>query len=53
MTLQVTLEDALNQTPVTINTLDGRKITVAIDQQISPQACVQIENEGMPLESLA
>ena len=48
MTVPVSLAAAIDQAPVTFATLDGRSITVAVDQQISPQTCVQVANEGMP-----
>lgn len=36
MTVPVSLQNAIAQTPVTFTTLDGRSITVSSDQQISP-----------------
>lgn len=48
MTVPVSFVDAINQTPVTFKTLDERTITVQTDQQISPQSCLLVANEGMP-----
>ena len=36
--------------PCAFRTLDGRNMTVAIDEQICPQTCKLVENEGMPIE---
>ena len=30
--------------------MDGRSITIAIDEQISPSTCKLLESEGMPIE---
>lgn len=51
LTVPFSLEDALNQKPVTFKTLDGRNLTIAIDVQICPQICKLVENEGMPKTS--
>jgi DnaJ-class molecular chaperone len=48
MTVPVSFEDAIRQTPVTFRTLDERNITIQPDQQVSPQSCVLVANEGMP-----
>ena len=34
--------------PVTIQTLDGRLLQIALDEQICPQTCKLIQGEGMP-----
>jgi DnaJ-class molecular chaperone len=49
LTTQISLEDALRQKPVTFRTLDDRCITYTLDEQISPQTCKLIPNEGMPM----
>ena len=49
LTKKVTLTQAIEMKPITFCTLDGRKITVASDEQISPQTCKVIHNEGMPI----
>ena len=36
LTLDVSLEDTLNQSPIAFKTLDGRKLVFAVDSQISP-----------------
>lgn len=48
MRVPVTLEDALRQRPVSFMTLDGRCLTVMPGSDVTPQSCVQVENEGMP-----
>jgi hypothetical protein len=45
----ISLEDALKQTPIAFKTLDGRKLVLAVDYQISPQLCYPVANEGMPI----
>lgn len=47
-THSLTLEKALQNHPISFTTLDDRKLTVCIDEVISPQTCHLIENEGMP-----
>ena len=47
---QVSLLDAFQCAPVSFRTLDGRNITIAIDEQIAPSTCKLLENEGMPIE---
>ena len=49
-THKVSLLDAFECKPVTFTTLDGRCITLACDQQIAPQTCKLVEDEGMPIE---
>lgn len=47
---KISLLDAFENKPCTFRTLDKRTKTVAIDEQICPQTCKLIENEGMPIE---
>mmetsp|Transcript_6329 Transcript_6329/g.8146 ORF Transcript_6329/g.8146 Transcript_6329/m.8146 type:complete len:144 (+) Transcript_6329:469-900(+) len=47
-THSLSLEKALQNHPISFTTLDDRKLTVCIDEVISPQTCHLIENEGMP-----
>ena len=47
---KVSLLDAFECKPCSFSTLDGRRLTIAIDEQISPQSCKLIEDEGMPVE---
>ena len=51
LTLPITLEQAFEQKPHTFTTLDGRKVTLAFDELISPQTCRLLSGEGMPMES--
>lgn len=48
-TQKITLVQALNSEPVKITTLDNRKLTVAMDEIISPQTVKQVKGEGMPI----
>ena len=48
LTKKITLTQAIEAKPVSFTTLDGRKMTVTADEQISPQTCKLIQNEGMP-----
>ena len=48
-TAKISLKQALRAEPVTVETLDGRLIRVPVDQIISPQSIIRIENEGMPI----
>ena len=41
--------DALEQKPCTFSTLDGRILSVAFDEQISPSSCKLVSGEGMPI----
>lgn len=50
LTLKVSLLQAFESEPCTFKTLDGRSMTIAIDEQISPQTCKLVEDEGMPVE---
>jgi len=45
----ITLTEAIEMNPISFCTLDGRKLTVTIDEQISPQTCKAIAGEGMPI----
>lgn len=46
---KISLIDALNSVPVTIFTLDNRKIIVTMDEIISPQTVKTVKLEGMPI----
>lgn len=48
-TATVSLKEALSSTPVQINTLDGRYISVFIDEIISPESVKIVKGEGMPV----
>ena len=47
---KITLLEAFDCVPCSFQTLDGRRMTVAIDEQICPQTCKLLEDEGMPVE---
>ena len=47
---KVTLQQAFENAPCAFRTLDGRNLTIACDEQICPQTCKLVENEGMPME---
>jgi len=36
---KITLADAIKGTPVSVKTLDGRQLTLVVDELISPQTC--------------
>jgi DnaJ-class molecular chaperone len=46
---KITLIQALNSDPVSLVTLDGRKISVAMDEIIAPQTVKLVKGEGMPI----
>ena len=46
---KITLQEAIQCTPVKIPLLDGRQILLAIDQVINPKTIKKIEGEGMPV----
>lgn len=46
----ITLQQAFECTPCAFRTLDGRSLTITCDEQIAPQTCKLLENEGMPVE---
>ena len=46
---QIPLVKALNSEPVCLNTLDGRKLAISIDEIISPSTIKVIPGEGMPI----
>jgi DnaJ family protein B protein 13 len=48
-THEITLAQALNGAPVKLTTLDNRKISVAIDEIISPSTVKKVPGEGMPI----
>jgi DnaJ-class molecular chaperone len=45
----LTLVQALNAEPVKITTLDDRKLTITMDEIISPQTVKVVKAEGMPI----
>ena len=49
LTTKITLTQAIEMKPVTFTTLDGRKLTISADEQISPQTCKLVHSEGMPM----
>lgn len=48
-THKITLVQALNSEPVSLTTLDGRKLTITMDEIISPQTVKLVKGEGMPI----
>lgn len=36
---KISLVDAIKGTPVSVKTLDGRQLTLVVDELISPQTC--------------
>jgi DnaJ-class molecular chaperone len=50
LTHKMSLQAAFEGTPCSFRTLDGRALTIAIDEQICPQTCKLVEDEGMPVE---
>lgn len=48
-THQITLAQALNIEPVRLTTLDNRKISVSVDEIISPNTVITVFGEGMPI----
>jgi DnaJ family protein B protein 4 len=48
-TQKLTLVQALNSEPIRITTLDDRKLTITMDEIISPQTIKVVKNEGMPI----
>lgn len=50
---KVTLQQAFESNPVSFRALDGRSLTYACDEQIAPQTCKLIEDEGMPIQGTA
>ena len=47
---RITLQQAFECVPCAFRTLDGRAMTIAVDEQIAPQTCKLLEDEGMPVE---
>lgn len=47
----ISLIDALNATSCRFETLDGRVLSISVDEIISPQSVRIVENEGMPVYS--
>lgn len=48
-THQITLAQAINSEPVRLTTLDNRKISVSVDEIISPNTVLTVIGEGMPI----
>lgn len=46
---RLTLAQALNSEPVKINTLDGRILSITMDEIIAPQTIKIVRGEGMPI----
>lgn len=46
---KITLVEALNSVPVSILTIDGRRLTITMDEIISPQTVRLVKGEGMPI----
>ena len=46
---EITLAQALNGDPVRLTTLDNRKISISIDEIISPSTIKKVPGEGMPI----
>ena len=47
-THSLTLEDALKSATIAFKSLDGRPISINLDQPITPQTIHRLEKEGMP-----
>ena len=50
LTQRITLQQAFECAPCAFRTLDGRSLTITCDEQIAPQTCKLVEDEGMPVE---
>ena len=48
-TQRMTLVQALNSEPIKIITLDDRKLSITMDEIISPQTVKIVKGEGMPI----
>lgn len=48
MIYSIKLSDAINSAPLIINTLDGRRIDLAVDEIISPSSVKLVKGEGLP-----
>jgi len=48
-THKINLIEALNSVPVSVITLDNRKLTITMDEIISPQTVKLVKGEGMPV----
>ena len=48
-TQKISLKNALNSAPVILKHLDGRVITISMDEIISPDTVKVVKNEGMPI----
>lgn len=44
----ISLKDALNSIPLSIHTIEGRLITVTMDEIISPDLIKQVDGYGLP-----
>lgn len=50
MKKKISLLDAFEGRPHRFQTLDGRALCIAVDEQICPQTCKLVADEGMPIE---
>jgi len=48
-TQHISLLNAINSDPVQIKTLDGRLLSIALDEIICPKTVKQVKGEGMPI----
>ena len=48
---EISLVKALNSEPVCLDTLDGRKLAISIDEIISPSSVKIVQGEGMPIHN--
>ena len=46
---EISLVQALNSEPVCLNTLDGRRLAISLDEIISPETVKIVKGEGMPI----
>ena len=50
LTQKISLQEVFEAGPCRFKTLDGRMLSISCDEQISPQTCKLVEDEGMPIE---
>ena len=48
MTYTISLSEALNSVPLLINSLEGRRLDITMDEIISPQTIKKVKEEGLP-----
>jgi DnaJ-class molecular chaperone len=48
-THKTNMVDVIQCKPVAFKTLDGRCLNIAVDQVMSPNTCMNVEGEGMPI----